>query len=128
MVKFSSAIDHPESTKKVYATNASSTAAIAANVPVHLYRNNSGTLLAAAAIVDANSVKGKWGVTPAAISSGGQGFVITEGAVTLVSGGTAGQLITSIAADGTITDATAASANTDLALGVSTNSDAAIIY
>ena len=119
----------PSSTVKVTATNASSSVAITADRPVHLYRNAAGTLLCANAVIDGSSKKGNYGIADSAIASGAESSdIIIKGAFTVLEGGTAGQLITSIAAGGSITDAAAASANTDLAIGVSTAAGTGILY
>jgi len=102
--------------------------AIAAGIPVHVYTTSTGITRCAVAAVDGSTKRGTWGVTIAAIASGGTGPVCVKGLVGGLTGGTADQMVTSITAAGTITDAAAASANTDLALGVSYSATQLVIY
>ena len=78
------------------------------NKPVMLYLSAAGVLMGINSAVVANMDPDAWGVATETVTTGLRCRVQIFGAMTVASGGTAGQLVLSITKDGVITDAAAA--------------------
>ena len=120
-----SRIDAMSATKKVKAYCATS---LTAGFPAALYPDASGVVTAFNQIIDGSSRKGQFGILQTTVTSGETGTFVVRGAATVIGGGTSGQLVTAISVSGGVTDATVASGNADLALGMSTASSTLILY
>ena len=78
--------------------------------------------------VNADSIKGQWGVSEVGGSAGDTIDVVVHGLAKVASGGAKNNLVTAISNGGVVTDASAGSTNADLALAVCLDADEIFIY
>lgn len=97
--------------------------------PCGLYLSSAGVLTGIKVAADVNTIKGHWGIPEATIDDTESGFVIIQGSVDAVSGGTAGQVVTAISNAGALTSAAAANTNVDTnILGTCTDTGSLYIF
>ena len=102
-------------------------AAASAFVPVGIYVDNTGIVRAIPAAIASNSAS--WGITQEAVATGAVTNICIGGKTQLAGGGgTDGQIIASIGANGTATTGAVASATVLVGKGIMVGTNYAILY
>jgi hypothetical protein len=102
-------------------------AAASAYVPVAIYPSKTGVLTATPAAIASNSTS--WGITQEAVSTGSVTNICVGGKTKLAGGGgTDGQIIASIGANGTATTGAVSSATVLVGKGMMVGTNYAILY